>query len=270
MFTLLRYGPTMKASVHPVPFTATDPAALECFDTNGWVIVRCLSDRSIAQLRRWVDELAAWPDGVNVLHYRELTDGGPRLCRTENFVPFHDGLRGMLTDGPMLHIASALIGEQAVLYKEKVNYKLAGGAGYSPHQDAPAYPFVERHVSCMIAVDDADIHNGCLAVASGLHHEVLPLDDVGCIRRDVADSLPWMSVPLRAGDMLWFHSRTPHRSGPNHSRDDRRAIYPTYNALSEGDLRAAYYDEKLARMAAARVGHHVQVSLIGDFQGRPV
>ena len=50
----------------------------------------------------------------------------------------------------------------------------------------------------------------------------------------------------------------------------RRALYPTYNALREGDLRDAYYREKLDRMARNSVGEHVQVSLIGDFQGRPV
>ena len=264
------YGPVMKVRVPHGPYAANDPAALDCFRTNGWVLVRFLGPKAIDDLRRWADDVAAWPDGVNVLHYRELTVGGPRLCRTENFVPFHDGFRSMLTEGPMLHMASALLGEDAVLYKEKINYKLAGGAGYAPHQDAPAYPFVEQHVSCMIAIDDADVHNGCLQVASGLHDELLPQDEVGCIHPDIAADLPWFSVPMRAGDTLWFHSRTPHCSGANHSPHDRRAVYPTYNARSEGDLRATYYEEKLARMAAARVGDHVQVSLIGDFQGQPV
>ena len=94
-------------------------------------------------------------DGGDWLHHREMTDDGPKLCRSENFVPFHDGLRALLTTGPMLDTASALLGQEAVLYKEKVNYKLAGGAGYAPHQDAPAYPFIDSHVSCMVAVDDA-------------------------------------------------------------------------------------------------------------------
>ena len=67
----------------------------------------------------------------------------------------------------MLDAASALLGEPAVLYKEKVNYKLPGGAGYAPHQDAPAYPFVAKHVSCLVAIDDAGIDNGCLEVVSG-------------------------------------------------------------------------------------------------------
>jgi hypothetical protein len=78
-------------------------------------------------------------------------------------------------------------------------------------------------------------------------------------------------VPVGAGDTLWFHSRTPHRSGPNRSDRPRRALYPTYNAVREGDLRSSYYDEKRREFAAADpAGDGVRVSLIGDFQGRPV
>jgi ectoine hydroxylase-related dioxygenase (phytanoyl-CoA dioxygenase family) len=81
----------------------------------------------------------------------------------------------------------------------------------------------------------------------------------------------WEAVPVRAGDALWFHSRTPHRSGPNSSTRPRRALYPTYNARSEGDLREEYYRQKAAELAAASpAGDRVAVSLIGDFQGRPV
>jgi hypothetical protein len=247
------------------------PAAVDVdhFAEHGWVLTR--SHERIDEVRAWVEEVAAWPDDDGPwLHHRELTDDGPKLCRSENFVPFHAGLRALLTTGPMLDAASALLGEAAVLYKEKINYKLPGGAGYAPHQDAPAYRFVERHVSCMVAVDDALLGNGCLEVVSGMHHEVLPMDDTGCIAPGVVATLEWAPVGVRAGETLWFHSRTPHRSGPNVGPLPRRALYPTYNALAEGDLRAAYYEQKAAELAATSVGDRVAVSLIGDFQGRPV
>ena len=78
-------------------------------------------------------------------------------------------------------------------------------------------------------------------------------------------------MPVRAGQTLWFHSRTPHRSGPNTSPHARRALYPTYNAWSEGDLREDYYRRKLEEFASHDAdGERVRVSLIGDFQGRPV
>ena len=256
----------------PQVFARADADAVAFFGTNGWVMTRTLDAEGAERLRGWVDEIMAWPDDAgNWIHYREMTEHGPRLCRTENFVPYHEGIRALLTEGPMIEAASALLGEPAVLYKEKINYKAAGGAGFSPHQDAPAYRFIDQHISCMVAVDDADAANGCLEVVSKRHQEVLPMDADGCIRGDVVTAMVWETVPVPAGTTLWFHSRTPHRSGPNTSNRDRRALYPTYNALREGDLRDAYYEQKFAEFAAAEAdGTRVQVSLINDFQGRPV
>lgn len=238
------------------------------FRRHGWACTDSVAQAgvTVAQLQAWVDEVAGWADGGPGLHHRELTDDGPLLARSEDFVPHHTGLRGLLTGGPFLATAGALLGEPAVLYKEKVNYKLAGGAGYAPHQDAPAYRFVDVHVSCMVAVDDALVSNGCLEVVAGCFDEVLPTDGSGCIHPDVVAGLAWEPVEVRAGATLWFHSRTPHRSGPNPGPAPRRALYPTYNAAAEGDLRTAYYAQKRAELADAPDA----VSLIGDFQGRPV
>lgn len=250
--------------------TGTDEESVEHFRTNGWLLTETLRGDDVELLGRWVDEVASWPDdGGDWLHHRELTDDGPKLCRSENFTPFHEGLRKLLTEGDMVATASALLGEPAVLYKEKVNYKLPGGAGYAPHQDAPAYPFIDAHVSCMVAVDAATASNGCLEVVSAAHAEVLPMGDDGCIAPDVVESMEWLTVPVAAGQTLWFHSRTPHRSGPNESSEPRRALYPTYNALRLGDLREEYYRAKLAELATGgRADGKVRVSLIDDFQGR--
>ena len=257
---------------HRVFEHGTEAAAVRHFVRAGWVHVRPHDGGAWAgQLQAWAGEVAAWPDGGGWLHHRELTDAGPALCRTENLVPHHGGLRAVLCSGTLVDVAGALLGEPAVLYKDKLNYKLPGGAGYAAHQDAPAYRFVDVHVSCMVAIDDAGEANGCLEVVSGAHDRLWPTDDAGCIRADVVDSMVWEPVPVRAGDALWFHSRTPHRSGPNSSARPRRALYPTYNARWEGDLREDYYRQRAAELASASpAGDRVAVSLIGDFQGRPV
>ena len=243
---------------------------LAFYREHGWLITRLLTAEQIANLRTWVSEVQAWDDAGSWMNHYEMTNNGARKCRTEYFTPFHDELRQLLRHGSMNDVAGILLGEPAVLYKEKINYKLAGGAGWEPHQDAPAYPYIDSHISCMIAVDDATTENGCLEVVSGLHHELIATDERGCIPSEVADALEWQPVPIEAGTTLWFHSRTPHRSGDNHSTRDRRAIYPTYNALSEGDLREAYYSAKRAEFAKAGEGDRVQISLIDDFRGIPV
>ena len=96
-------------------------------------------------------------------------------------------------------------------------------------------------------------------------------DDKGCIRPEVVEDLEWTAVELKAGQTLWFHSRTPHRSGPNNSDQPRRALYPTYTSAREGDLREDYYQQKQAEFDVLdQPEEQVPVSLIGDFQGRPV
>ena len=243
---------------------------LDFFQNHGWVLTELLTPQQTSQLREWVSDVQQWDDSGSWMNHYEMTQHGPRKCRTEYFTPFHSGLQQLLRVGEMNEVAGVLLGEPGVLYKEKINYKLAGGAGWDPHQDAPAYPFIDRHISCMIAVDDATPENGCLEVVSGKHHELIPTDSKGCIPDDIAATLDWQPVSLRAGQTLWFHSLTPHRSGDNNSPRDRRAIYPTYNALREGDLREDYYATKRAELARSSDADRVQISLIDDFRGIPV
>jgi hypothetical protein len=252
------------------PGSADRAALLAHFAAHGWVVADVLAPAAAASLSGWVDDVAALPDGVgDVLQHREGTDAGPILCRTEGFVTVHAELARLLRSGELPELAGALLGEPAVLYKEKVNHKLPGGAGYSAHQDAPAYPLIDTHVTAMVAVDDASPDTGCLEVASGCHRSLLPVDGRGCVDAAVARELEWQPVPVRAGQTLWFHSLTPHRSGPNRSAHPRRALYPTYNAAREGDRRAEYYAAKRAAFENAEPGDRARVSLIGDFEGRP-
>ncbi len=224
--------------------TRLDAAARRQFDELGWLRCDGLLELSVDALKEAVAAVASWGDEGEWLQHYELTDQGRALARTENFTPFSAPLRSLLCEGAIPQVAGELLGEPAVLYKEKINYKAPGGAGFSPHQDKPAYPFVDRVLSVMVAVDDATIDNGCLFVVDGWHHEVLAQDERGCIHAEVVEGLEWHPVELPAGATLFFHALTPHRSGPNRTAVARRALYPTYNGASEGDLRASYYEEK--------------------------
>jgi hypothetical protein len=245
-------------------------AQREQFRELGWVKVEGLLDCSVEALQNCVDDVAALGEGGAWLHHFEMTDNGPALARTENFIPFSPLLSEILVAGKIARAASELLGEEALLYKEKINYKLAGGAGFSPHQDKPAYPFVNKVLSVMVAVDDATIENGCLEVVDRCHHAVLAQDDRGCIASEVAAALAFHPMELRAGETLFFDALTPHRSAGNTSGVARRALYPTYNAASEGDLRTAYYEAKLQAFSAPADSDVVRLSLIQDFEGRPV
>ncbi|WP_445189229.1 phytanoyl-CoA dioxygenase family protein [Pseudonocardia sp. Cha107L01] len=185
-------------TARPGPSPTLTGLDVEAFTREGYVPVPdFLSDAQLRRLRGWMSEIEAWPaDGDGWFQHDELGERGVVRTRTENFSPFHDGLRALLTTGALPAMAGQLLGEPAVLYKEKVNYKHPGGAGFATHQDAPAYPHLPVSVSCLLAVDDATVENGCLELAAGMHQQLLPTDDDGCVRPDITTALTFRSLPV--------------------------------------------------------------------------
>ncbi len=231
-----------------------------------------LNQAETETLKGWVEDIESWKDSPDKwMHHWEDTKYGVRLSRSENWVPYHTGMRGLLTAGKVLEVLADLMGEPAVLYKEKINYKYPGGGGYAPHQDAPAYDELKHHVTCLVSSDPATKHNGCLEFCSGRHLEgLIGLDAKGCIQSSVADTLEWAPLETEPGDAVFFDSYAPHRSFVNHSDEPRRTLYVTYNALSEGDKRAAYYERKRQALKDYATKGTDRISTIGHFQGKTV
>ncbi len=87
----------------------------------------------VERLLRWTTELATGPE-VSGRHwiYREdsLTTPGRRIVqRLENFCPFHEAFDGFVRAGALPAWTSALLGGPAVLFKDKINFKMPGGRG---------------------------------------------------------------------------------------------------------------------------------------------
>ena len=201
-------------------------------------------------IQAWTDELSSWPEtpGKWMAYFEGHMDSDAKmLCRLENFVPYHEGYKQLIKAPKLLALLSDLMGEQAVLFKEKINFKLPGGAGFAPHQDAPAFAsFGHRyHITMMIAVDDATLENGCLEFSnpSEVGDILSPAPD-GTIDPEVVERMPCTPLELSAGDVVFFDSYIPHRSPANTSAQARRATYVTYNRLAEGEVRDAYFAAK--------------------------
>jgi ectoine hydroxylase-related dioxygenase (phytanoyl-CoA dioxygenase family) len=183
------------------------------------------------------------------MKWYERTEHGRQLCRVENFVPFHTGLASLIHDGLLNGVLEQLVGEPVVLFKDKINFKLPGGAGFAPHQDAPAFTGFDHsyHVTVMIAVEPSTLRNGCLEVVTGCHGQgLLPACSDGTLDPAWVAAQRWTPIEMQPGDVLCFDSLVPHRSLPNHSGSSRRALYVTYNLAREHDRRAEYFERKRA------------------------
>ena len=246
----------------------------ESFHNRGFLSISdFLDSRELENVRSWIDEIASWADSPQTKghhHFEQTAEGERVLARSENIIPFHDGIRELLTNGKVIQAISELFGEPAVLFKEKINYKLPGGAGFAPHQDVTAYKYGTVHITCLIAVDDSNEDNGCLWFAAG-HHQagILEEDNDGCLPAEFAKTLEWQSTPVSAGGAVFFDSFAPHKSEANRSQTPRRAMYVTYTKLSEGDFRQQYYEDRQKRIEAFEKDNpdSARISTIGHFRG---
>ena len=218
---------------------------------NHYLVLRNpMNDQQVTDLKGWADDLIEWPEtpGKWMKYFEESAmDGEKLLCRVENFIPFHDGLRNFICGESVFGILKGLMEEEAVLFKEKINLKLPGGAGFGAHQDAPAFTsFGQKyHITMMVAVDDATRENGCMEFSDAVDvYHTLPQAAGGTIAEEVEAELPWPPLEARAGDLVFFDSYIPHRSPGNTSDKSRRAMYITYNRKSEGERRDDYFADK--------------------------
>jgi ectoine hydroxylase-related dioxygenase (phytanoyl-CoA dioxygenase family) len=204
-----------------------------------------------SQLAEWTDELSCWPEtaGKWMKYFESSVDGraSRMLCRVENFLEHHSGWRGIIEDARLAEVLADLFEEPAVLFKEKINFKLPGGNGFTAHQDAPAFSAFGQsfHITAMVSIDAATVENGCLDMAVGQHvGGLLAMTEAQVLSKKSVEALDWAPLETGSGDLVLFGSFIPHRSGPNRSDVARRAAYITYNAASLGSRRADYYAEK--------------------------
>ena len=203
------------------------------------------------QLQRWCDELTSWPEtpGKWMKYFEMNAQGERQLCRVENFIDYHLGMHEFANSVRTINLVSSLMGEQAAIFKEKINYKFPGGGGFKPHQDAPAFiSFKQRfHITMMVAIDDCTLENGCLQVVKGGANKptILPQEADGSIKNEMASKFHWSPIECKTGDIILFDSYLPHYSEPNRSNNPRRAIFITFSKFSEGGFkRDAYYKDK--------------------------
>jgi ectoine hydroxylase-related dioxygenase (phytanoyl-CoA dioxygenase family) len=166
----------------------------------------------------------------------------------ERVLKFHPGLLGVARDPRMQGACGQLFGEPALLFKDKVNFKLPGGGGFEAHQDAQAgwERYGSLHITALITVDRTTRANGCLEMAAGCHRRGLIGDEWAPLGGGDLDGVEFVPIEAEPGDTVFFDSYAPHRSAPNKTDRARRVLYITYGKASDGDQMEQYYADKFA------------------------
>ncbi len=236
----------------PVEFVSND--VVSTYRETGYTVVPQVFGRS---------EIVALSEEANRLFgRRDLVDFNNLRCRWQNHVETDECrfdcfdpvidlspvIERIAQDERLIAVVSALYGEPACLFKDKLIYKPPGAKGYGLHQDYIAWEsFPRSFVTVLIPIDPANDENGATEVFPGLHRNgvLSPEDgDYHELSDDLLAGHEGVRLCLQPGDIAVFDGMAPHRSAANRSTAWRRQLYLSYNALSDGgEQRDAHYRE---------------------------
>ena len=188
-------------------------------------------------------------NGENILVRVENIFGG--LNRQEEALLVNERAKGILAD---------LFGDEPVLFKEKINYKIPGCRPDKLHQDQAAgwNTYCDFFITMGLMVDANRKSNAALSfMKSGNYPKDLMTPEWEPITHDDPPYQPedeYMLLEGDPGDVIFFDSYVPHGSPSNTSDAARRNLFLTFNAAEHGDVRMTYYHDKWKSYAPNKAG----------------
>lgn len=246
-----------------------DDAMVQSYHRDGFVIIRELFTLAeISRLRHESELLVKRCDLIDQQNLRcrfqPKHDTGESLLETfDPVIDVSPVSREFAFADKLLELLSALYGEPACLFKDKLIFKQPGQKGYVLHQDWIAWPdFPQSFLTVLVPIDPATADNGCTEVFAGCHQQgsLVPQDgQFHPLDEQDFDSSRATLLELDPGDIAIFGGFTPHRSAPNKGPGWRRQLYLSYNSLSDGgDQRERHYSSfhNYMKQRAAIEGAH--------------
>jgi ectoine hydroxylase-related dioxygenase (phytanoyl-CoA dioxygenase family) len=170
------------------------------------VLVRNLSRSEGAPVWQIVNIWMASEPFRNLIYHPKITQGLAQLARATELRIWHD----------------------------QIQYKPAEIGGVNMwHQDAPYWPIIApmTEVTAWVALDDADVDNGCMSMVPGSHlwgnnieflHTLKQYEDMPSAFE--GHEIKVVRCPVKKGEVHYHHALTWHGSHANTSGRPRRAI----------------------------------------------
>ena len=225
---------------------------VKLYEKQGYLLCNDIfSPEEIKNIIEWTHEIESFPETKEKwMKYYDpsLKDPSKKiLTRVENFFDYHQKFKGFFNSEIILKNISTLFKSDVVLFKDKINLKFPGAKGFKPHQDATIWKDmygIKSFITMVIAIDFANLENGCLEISEGKHKNGMLSETWKEISEDTENKLTWKPIITSPGAVIFFNDYTPHRSADNFSNKSRRTIFLTYNKVAEGDHRKQHFVDK--------------------------
>lgn len=137
-------------------------AEISSFNVNGFIRpISIFSSSEIGEIREYFDRLLA----------ETIAQGGNSYSISTAHLK-HGRVYDILTDARIVDCVGDLLGEDVIAWGSHFFCKMPGdGRAVAWHQDASYWPLSpSRAVTVWLAIDDADLENGCMKFIAGSHH----------------------------------------------------------------------------------------------------
>jgi len=187
----------------------------------------------------------------------EWREGSQEIRLVEPVTHLDARLDGLFADPRLIEpMKDALDVDEIGPFTSKLNLKRAvEGSEFPFHQDYPYWYCAAQQdaaeiATVMLLLDDADVANGALRVLPGSHR-------MGPAPRDPDDPTRFLADPKRldvaaervvevpAGSLVMFGAFLVHRSSPNTTGRDRRALLLSFQPAARPVLRELSYEPAL-------------------------
>jgi len=226
------------------------------FKEEGFFVVRnLLTLEEVEQVKKQLTELVKlWPDRLPedikpmVDLDPKLTNGQTKFSSLEETelkvrrffrMSVHDEyFRNLALHPNMVNICNATIGEDVKLLQSMAICKPPGSAIKRWHQDNAYFQLSPNDVMAFwIAIDPAEVENGCMHVVPKSHKEGISPHGIptdielpkgqehsfyGLL--DIPSKENWVAIECQPGDALVFHGEMKHFTPPNMTNSRRRAL----------------------------------------------
>ena len=137
-------------------------AEVEGYNASGFIRpVDIYATDEITAIRKYFDRLLD----------RTLASGGNSYSISTAHMKY-GGVYDILTNKRIVDMVADLLGEDVIAWGSHFFCKMPGdGRAVAWHQDASYWPLTPSHaVTVWLAIDDADLENGCMKFIAGSHH----------------------------------------------------------------------------------------------------
>ena len=197
------------------------PDEISAFKKLGFIVLRqYYSDNKILKILDEVNRLKSLiPEKEGIMKYYETPFGKDSinqsniLIRIEKFIETSPYLESIVNSSFVHSLLNQLLGESAVLMKEKINFKPPGAPPDLLHQDSQAGwdEYGSEFVSVLIAVEDSNRTNACVEFDhSGYYINKLAAKLWEPLTSKDIPNAEMQPIETKAGDIILFNLSLIH------------------------------------------------------------